>query len=1053
MIAAGSVAGTMSDDFSTAAALNLYSFDLYEDDLTLNLQGSLDAEEKLNKLDWATQDNYSLGLLGGALVDGAVKVWDPSVIIGDSAGESCVCSIEAHENATTTLQFNPVHTQLLATTGQDSEIRIWSLQDPTQPTLSMSPTSSKSPISGDIKDIQWHLKLSHILACCTTGGKAHIWDLKAKRCTSTFSNSKGKGPITSLAWDPENPTRIAVAVDGTSPLIEVWDLRKAIAPLHSLSGHTDTILSLSWCATDSNLLLSSGADGKTTRWNPNSGTFVCEFEAQSNWVFDVQWSRFNPTTFATSSYDNALSVFSLNGCSDSSSTTNAKALGQPDLNSLKKPCAIACGYDGKLYVVRNESSASGEKAFVAEFEPIKNLNISNLDEAAALLHEISLLMDFEQIEARASSARQLFDRAQSIFQTQENEAYSVLLEIAVALLQGNLGEKVEELLPSTGSFSGNSEVESAPVEADEKCETELTQLVLTGKIDSSIRWCVQKNRFDDAFMMLPFASPESQASLYAEYVHNRKRSFYVRALNAVRTGEVIQCIEKEDIGKTTWQSLLLFGLNYCDESDLFTIYEILTGKLEALWLSEEDHREKHTIFTGLMLMYMLSRNFDALFRMITVDTALRSPAISYGPPEVWKSIQDDSWTNSHIFKENESVLLEILCKSMGIIRLLGISDIPKFFFALTATLCHSLCAQGGITVAHSILDAVVGISCHSESISGAQEECIDMHDRLSHFLNTQTDTSHRDDNLPSSQDAVDKIRVPCTSEQVPPTCSLKAEVCDKFESMNLQSEQNFQNRNAHLPMEASYPTTQPTPVRPITQDFETSFRNETAEKLSDERYSPSFVTSQSSHHPVGPHMSNIPTSPLYEKPSGQMPPETTHRQEHEPHSFAQRDRELPSSYGMMRESPNPPRPEASLPPSMMSRFDIPDSDPERRPIQNNTISTTTVPQVSTTAIPSCVNLKNVNVQNSAGGNVEHQVITNFRNLLEEVTDRRKKECIQKSLETLAQLFTEGKLDPVVVDLLHRFTLTSKTQEGKDIIKLLGAEHWNSFRLFLNIKFL
>ena len=118
-----------------------------------------------------------------------------------------------------------------------------------------------------------------------------------------------------------------------------------------MTGHEKGILSLSWCAQDSDLLLSSGKDGRTIAWNPTSGDIVAEVRTDwlayppptnasaqvtpsSNWSFDVQWCPRNPSMLTTASLDGKISVQSIQ------STAAPPAQPSDELSSL------APGVDG-----------------------------------------------------------------------------------------------------------------------------------------------------------------------------------------------------------------------------------------------------------------------------------------------------------------------------------------------------------------------------------------------------------------------------------------------------------------------------------------------------------------------------------------------------------------------------------------------------------------------------------------------------------------------------------------------------------------------------------
>lgn len=76
--------------------------------------------------------------------------------------------------------------------------------------------------------------------------------------------------------------------DDTHPVIQLWDLKKGIAPIFTFKGHSSGIWGLSWCPSDPDLILSAGKD-KTLCWNLSTGETQSQIET-SGWNFDAQWS-------------------------------------------------------------------------------------------------------------------------------------------------------------------------------------------------------------------------------------------------------------------------------------------------------------------------------------------------------------------------------------------------------------------------------------------------------------------------------------------------------------------------------------------------------------------------------------------------------------------------------------------------------------------------------------------------------------------------------------------------------------------------------------------
>jgi protein transport protein SEC31 len=165
----------------------------------------------------------------------------------------------------------------------------------------------------DIACVAWNPKVQHILASTGHNGQSVVWDLKLKKPVITFSNQNKAAQRNSVVeWNPEVATQVLVASeDDACPVLQIWDLRNAHAPVSELAGHHKGVLATSWCPNDSGLLLSSGKDNRTLCWDPNVGELLCELPAADRWTFDVQWSPRIPALLSSASFDGHLAIFSL----------------------------------------------------------------------------------------------------------------------------------------------------------------------------------------------------------------------------------------------------------------------------------------------------------------------------------------------------------------------------------------------------------------------------------------------------------------------------------------------------------------------------------------------------------------------------------------------------------------------------------------------------------------------------------------------------------------------------------------------------------------------
>ena len=85
LVAAGTVAGAISDSFDASSTLEIFSLDLGSQSGEMPVLGSLQLPERFHCLAWgAASDATGLpyGMLAGGMVDGTVKVFDPSAMTG-----------------------------------------------------------------------------------------------------------------------------------------------------------------------------------------------------------------------------------------------------------------------------------------------------------------------------------------------------------------------------------------------------------------------------------------------------------------------------------------------------------------------------------------------------------------------------------------------------------------------------------------------------------------------------------------------------------------------------------------------------------------------------------------------------------------------------------------------------------------------------------------------------------------------------------------------------------------------------------------------------------
>ena len=365
LVAAGTVAGAISDSFDASSTLEIFSLDLGSQSGEMPTLGSVQLPERFHGLAWgagSAEASMPYGMLAGGMVDGTVKVFNPKAMT-DGSGEVQIASLERHTGGVRALEFNPGMPNLLATGAGDSEVLITDLNKPTSPNF-YSPGAKLGGPPADISCVAWNRKVPHIMASTSHGGQSVVWDLKLKRSVINFTDPNNRAQRNSVvAWSPDVATRVIVASeDDRNPVLQMWDLRNATAPLIECRGHHKGILSASWCPFDSNLLISSGKDNRTILWDPETAEMLGELPPAANWTFHVAWSPKMVGLVSTASFDGEASVYSLQDAGGTPGQATAEGFGPSERAMrppkwLRRPCGVSFGFGGTIAFF-NEKSAS-----------------------------------------------------------------------------------------------------------------------------------------------------------------------------------------------------------------------------------------------------------------------------------------------------------------------------------------------------------------------------------------------------------------------------------------------------------------------------------------------------------------------------------------------------------------------------------------------------------------------------------------------------------------------------------------------------------------------
>ncbi|KAI9262294.1 hypothetical protein BDA99DRAFT_72356 [Phascolomyces articulosus] len=320
LIAAGTVSGALDDSFSNASELELFKLDLTHSNSSQGLSpaGKVSTNARFNTLRWGhatTEKPY--GIIAGGMDSGELELWNPAAILEDKGAEAAlILRNSTHTGPIRGLDFNSSQSNLLVSAGNNSEVYIWDLTNPTKP---YTPGAQSSKLD-EITAAAWNCQVPHILSTSSTSGFTVVWDLRNRKEIMTLAGpgagalGGGRRGISSIAWHPDVATQIVTASeDDNSPVITLWDLRHAHSPEKTLAGHRKGVMSVAWCRQDADLLMSCGKDCRTLCWNPRTGDMLGEVSQSTNWTFEVDWCPRNPDLLASASFDGKVNVYSIQG--------------------------------------------------------------------------------------------------------------------------------------------------------------------------------------------------------------------------------------------------------------------------------------------------------------------------------------------------------------------------------------------------------------------------------------------------------------------------------------------------------------------------------------------------------------------------------------------------------------------------------------------------------------------------------------------------------------------------------------------------------------------
>lgn len=161
------------------------------------------------------------------------------------------------------LDWSPFMAGSLATGDCKKNIHIWTMR-------SSDWLVDQQPLSGhenSVEDIKWSPETPEILASCSVDRSVRIWDLREKalsRCTTKILSSHNSD-VNVLDWNKR--CKHLLVSGGDDGVVKIWDIRSTSSPVAQFDYHKKPITSVEWNPNDDTVVAVSSDDDKLTLWD------------------------------------------------------------------------------------------------------------------------------------------------------------------------------------------------------------------------------------------------------------------------------------------------------------------------------------------------------------------------------------------------------------------------------------------------------------------------------------------------------------------------------------------------------------------------------------------------------------------------------------------------------------------------------------------------------------------------------------------------------------------------------------------------------------------
>lgn len=578
LLAAGTLAGVMDDDFSSDSSLSIYN--PFAKDSTPIFRK--DAPAKFHSIDWSKpSDGYKRGIIAGALENSNIELWDAEKVLSSSdLSSASIATYSKHSTAVLKVAFNPLQSHILGSSASKGEIFIWDTNKGT----SFTPGQAMSPMA-KVSCLEWNNSMSHIFGTAGDGGYASIWDLKAKREVLQLTYQGLNMSV--LQWHPSQSTKLVTATDSDSePVILTWDLRNSSVPERVIKGHKKGILCLDWCKQDPSLLLSSGKDDSTKLWNPLEGIEIASYPSLPNWVQQTKFAPKLPEIFASASLSKNVIIQSLQ---DTSDPISVKVQSQNDddfwnqisTTETQKPTFHVSQSPAWLKRPISATFGFGGKLVIAQGKDVTIVNVAKNGEMDKSAKELVTALSSNDYKSICESKIKLENKLE------ERKDWKLLQD----LLCNGKSKTIDDLLPSVATTTINEdkpELDSTNDDGEDDdffaqlgsaknienkskyvpagkfnlfdngstFETDAIKLILNNKTNDALDLCISNDKLLEALIIAMNGTDSMKAKARGAYFTKfANESSFSRLLYSASTTDVIDIVENAELDESSWKNV------------------------------------------------------------------------------------------------------------------------------------------------------------------------------------------------------------------------------------------------------------------------------------------------------------------------------------------------------------------------------------------------------------------------------------------------------------------------------------------------------------------